>query len=119
MNSVFQYSLEWNIDLQKKKRTKVLGQGLCGQIAPCRPQELPEVTGAGEGAGGIRKEKEKVRPSLTVEDFIIQSMATDKENAAKVAKFSGWLSYANGSQYQEEEAAEWEEEARQISALCY
>jgi hypothetical protein len=46
-------------------------------------------------------------------------MATDKENAAKVAKFSGWLSYANGSQYQEDEAAEWEEEARLISALCY
>jgi hypothetical protein len=46
-------------------------------------------------------------------------MATDKENAAKVEKFSGRLSYANGSQYQEEEAAEWEEEARQISALWY
>lgn len=79
------------------------------------------MAGAGEGAGGIRKEKEKARSSLKVEDFKIQSMAADKENVGKVANISGRLPYANGSQCQEEEAAEWEEEARitQISALCY
>jgi hypothetical protein len=70
------------------------------------------VADAGEGAGRLRKEKEKARLLLTVEDFKIQSMADDKENAGKVANMSGRLPYANVSQSQEEEAAEREEEAR-------
>jgi hypothetical protein len=77
------------------------------------------VAHAGEGAGRIRKEKEKARPSLTVEDC--QSMADDKDFAGKVANISGRLPYANVSQSQEEEAAEREEETRitQIYALYY
>jgi hypothetical protein len=38
---------------------------------------------------------------------MFQSIAADKENIGKVVNISGRLPYANGSQCQEEEAAEW------------
>jgi hypothetical protein len=92
---------------------------LKGEVGSCRPRGLPKGAGAGEGAGGIRKQKEKARPSLTVEDFKNenQSMVADKEMGRQV-RFQwqqiflvGCLT-SNGSQRQEEEANE-------ISALCY
>ncbi|EFX67500.1 hypothetical protein DAPPUDRAFT_115399 [Daphnia pulex] len=57
-----------------------------GEVGSCRPRGLPKGAGAGEGAGGISKQKEKARPSLTVEDFKNQnqSMVADKEMRRQV-----------------------------------
>lgn len=63
-----------------------------GEVGSCRPRGLPKDAGAGEGAGGIRKQKEKARPSLTVKDFKNQSMVADKERAGKL-DFSGSKSF--------------------------